>query len=77
MEESSPCLLCLDSHARQRGDEGDLPGDVCLVDSLHLSFPNHVQRWSCSIWLLRYLTCSIATLSANSPVALRLAMSLG
>jgi hypothetical protein len=39
----SPFLLGLGRHSKEAGDEGDLPGDVSLGHSVHLSFANHVH----------------------------------
>ncbi len=41
--QGSPFLLGLGRHSKEAGDEGDLPGDVSLIQPLHLSLPDHVH----------------------------------
>ena len=36
-------MLGLGRHFKEAGDEGDLPGDVSIDHSVHLSFANHVH----------------------------------
>ena len=63
-------MFSLGGHAKQAGDEGDLPVDVCFAHTSDLSLVNHLIPWAESVQLYGMLFALVLFLFLDEQIAL-------